>query len=279
MKIEDLPGLSSNHSAYLHALFNFNTVSLAASQTQFKTGISRHNDAWAKEVLEDMYGSSDLLVFGDLVQHFQGLLIPTLPLSAREAIRQEHGQSVKVVIKEARLLDQISTDFLERARRNVTNLEYKELTLMIDKDGGLAEASQSELHEQFAGIEINNKPIVDLTREDLASVAEELHWAEELYALYSDHTDYPTYANELSNVQDCVEAIEAVFGTDTFEEIYNEVKKRHEGEPSVAQILQQLQRLTSHSAWESFCVIWPLHQQFHIYDNHSDCVRRTRDPR
>jgi len=150
---------------------------------------------------------------------------------------------------------------------------------MIDKDSGLAEASQSELHEQFARIKINNKPIVDLTREDLASVAEELHWAEELYALYSDHTDYATYANELSNVQDGVEAIEAVFGTDTFEEIYNEVKKRHEGEPSVAQILQQLQRLTSHSAWESLCIICPLHQQFHIYDNHSDCVRRTRDPR
>ena len=102
---------------------------LAALLTQFKTGISRHNDAWAKEVLEDMYGSADLLVFGDLVQHFQGLLIPTLPLSSREAIRQEHGQSVKVVIKEARFLDQISTDFLERARRNVTNLEDKELKL------------------------------------------------------------------------------------------------------------------------------------------------------
>ena len=48
-------------------------MTLAGLLTQFKVGLSRKGTVWAKGVLEDQYGCTDLLMFGDAVQKFQVL--------------------------------------------------------------------------------------------------------------------------------------------------------------------------------------------------------------
>ena len=70
--------------------------------TQFKVGLSRKNNVWAKEV-EDLYGSADLLMFGDSVQQIQGIG-PDKVIVVRGTDLKENVQSVKVVAKEVREL-------------------------------------------------------------------------------------------------------------------------------------------------------------------------------
>ena len=84
----------------LHELSNCCPVTLAGLLTQFKVGLSRKGIVWAKGVLEDLHGSADLLVFGDAVQQFQGIRNLNTAIVVRGTVRQENGQSVKVVAKE-----------------------------------------------------------------------------------------------------------------------------------------------------------------------------------
>ena len=95
--------VTNNNSTSLHDLSNHSPVTLAGLMTHFKAGISRKNNVWAKGVLEDLYGSADLLVFGDTVQLFQGIC-PDTAIVVRGTTLKESGQSVKVVAREVREL-------------------------------------------------------------------------------------------------------------------------------------------------------------------------------
>ena len=92
--------VTTNNSASLHELSNYSPVTLAGLLTQFKVGLSRKGTVWAKGVLEDQYGCTDLLMFGDAVQKFQDICNLKTPVIVRGIIRQENGQSVKVVARE-----------------------------------------------------------------------------------------------------------------------------------------------------------------------------------
>ena len=108
-------------------------------------------------------------------------------------------------------------------------------------------ASQSET-------DLKDKPIVDLTEEDLIALAEEEHWAVLLSDLYCDCFESDSYAAGLANIQSHLQLVEEIVGKDKLQKAYEEVERRHGGDPTCGYILQQLQRIRPHSAFiRSLC--------------------------
>ena len=133
---EKMAAAAKHDSVSLEELANDVPVSLAGILSGIRVKPSKKGDLWAAAVLEDLRGSSDLLVFPQTLQKVQPFLKPEAVVLVKGRVRRDEGSAKpKVIVNEVLPLDQAANG-------------KRSLRVQIDLDhagAGLAEEVQSLL--------------------------------------------------------------------------------------------------------------------------------------
>ncbi|HUI40593.1 MAG TPA: DNA polymerase III subunit alpha [Terriglobia bacterium] len=102
----EMAAVAKHDSASLDDLANDTPVSLAGILTGVRVKPSKKGDLWAAAVLEDLRGSSELLVFPQTLQKVQPLLKPDAVLLVKGRVRRDESSAKpKVIVNEVQPLD------------------------------------------------------------------------------------------------------------------------------------------------------------------------------
>ncbi len=105
-----LSALAAQDSSSLEELENDSPVTLGGILTGLRVRPSRKGDLWASAKLEDLRGSADLLVFPQAWRELQGVLKPEKAVLVKGRVRHEENAKPKVVVSEARSLEEATND-------------------------------------------------------------------------------------------------------------------------------------------------------------------------
>jgi DNA polymerase-3 subunit alpha len=100
-----LAALTRYDSSSVEEMANEAPVTLAGILRGLRVRPSKKGDLWASAQLEDLRGSTELLVFPQAYQQMQGVLKPDAALLIKGRVRHEENQKPRVVVNEARPLE------------------------------------------------------------------------------------------------------------------------------------------------------------------------------
>ncbi|HUU13101.1 MAG TPA: DNA polymerase III subunit alpha [Terriglobia bacterium] len=146
-----LAALTRHDSSSLETVEHESSVTLAGILTTFRVRPSRKGDLWASGTLEDLRGTVELLVFPKALKELQGVLKLEATLLIKGRVRHEENARPKVVVNEARPLEQ------------EVNGAKPELLVRVN----LAQAPENlaaELEELLAAYPGENPVVFELTR-------------------------------------------------------------------------------------------------------------------
>ncbi|MGE5327373.1 MAG: DNA polymerase III subunit alpha, partial [Deltaproteobacteria bacterium] len=146
-----LASLTRFDSTSLESLEHDAPVTLAGILTGLKIRPSRKGDLWAAANLEDMRGSSELLVFPKALEELKAVLKPDAVLVIKGRVRHEENARPKVVVSEARPIE------------SAVNGTKPELRIRLD----LARAPENlaeEIDQLFVAHPGDNPVVFELTR-------------------------------------------------------------------------------------------------------------------
>ncbi len=146
-----IAALTRHDSSSLESVAHESQVTLAGILTGLRIRPSRKGDLWASANLEDLRGSTELLVFPKALQELKGVLKPDAALVVKGRVRHEENARTKVVVNEARPLE---------AAVNGVKAELKIRLNLAEVSEKLAE----ELDELFGAFPGENPVVFELER-------------------------------------------------------------------------------------------------------------------
>ncbi len=149
----EMAALAKHDSAALEDMANDAPVSLAGILTDLRVKPSKKGDLWAAAVLEDLRGSSELLVFPQTLQQVQPLLKKEAVLLIKGRIRRDEASAKpKVIVSEVHPLEKAAGNGKKSVR----------VTIQLD---GSPEALLDEMQSLLAAHPGNDALVFHLVRE------------------------------------------------------------------------------------------------------------------
>ncbi|MBI1941666.1 MAG: DNA polymerase III subunit alpha, partial [Acidobacteria bacterium] len=146
-----LAALTRHDSSSLESLDNESPVTVAGILATLRSRPSRKGDLWASGTLEDMRGTIELLVFPKALEQLRGVLKVEAALLIKGRVRHEENARPKVVVNEARPLDQ------------EVNGAKRELLVRVNLEEATEELAE-ELEKLLAAYPGENPVVFELTR-------------------------------------------------------------------------------------------------------------------